>query len=126
MSPLCVWFNCNAFLFVDSFLSVLAHSSFLLAHLVLNMMKFSWKLLPFVIIKKKVTSVNMMHENDHTVVSLIVTKHVFIISSRQAILTKPCTFYETTSLNTVTEGWCLSCLSTVPYTWWTLSGKKNQ
>lgn len=57
----------------------------------------------------------MMHENDHTVVSLIVTKHVFIISSRQAILTKPCTFYETTSLNTVIEDWCLSHLSAVPY-----------
>lgn len=67
----------------------------------------------------------MMHGNDRTVVSLIVTKHVFIISSRQAILTMPCTLNETTSLNTVTQGWCLSCLSAVPYTWWTLWGKKT-
>lgn len=66
-----------------------------------------------------------MHENDHKVASLIVTKHVFIISSRQAILKMPCIFYETTSLNTVTEGRCLSCLSTVPYTWWTLEGREE-
>lgn len=59
----------------------------------------------------------MLHENDHTVASLIVTKHVSVISSRQAILTIPCTFYETTSLNIITEGWCFSCLSAVPYRW---------
>lgn len=55
--------------------------------------------------KIEATSLNMIHENDCTVVYLIVTKHVFIISSRQAVLTMPCTFYETTSLNIVIEGW---------------------
>lgn len=90
------------------------------------MIKYSSKNIVFCDYSKiEATSLNMIHENDRTVVYLIVTKHVFIISSRQTVLTMPCTFYEATSLNIVVERWWLSCLSTVPDTWWILLGWKT-